>query len=49
MKDLIRAVLLVVAIYSGAIAAHSHGRNTPMAALCGVACTAFVLIKDKKD
>lgn len=51
MKDLIRAVLLVIAIYSGAIAANSHDYfNIPMAMLCGVSCSTYVLIKDdKKD
>ena len=51
MKDFIRTILLVIAIYSGAIAANSHDYfNIPMALLCGVACSTFVLIKDdKKD
>lgn len=51
MKDLIKAALLVIAIYSGAIAANSHDCfNIPMALLCGVACSTFVLIKnDEKD
>ena len=49
MKDLIRTVLLAIAIYSGAIAANSHDYfNIPMALLCGAACSTFVLIKDNK-
>lgn len=47
MKDLIRTTLLIVAIYSGAIAAredgHIHG-----ALICGVACSVFMMIKDNK-
>lgn len=51
MKDLIKGILLVIAIYSGAIAANPHDdSHKPMAILCGVVCSAFVLIKDdKKD
>lgn len=51
MKDLIRAVLLIIAIYSGAAVVNSHDCfYIPMALLCGVACATFVLIKDdKKD
>ena len=45
--------MLVVAIYSGAIAtnsANSHDYiNISMAILCGVACALFVKIKDKKE
>ena len=50
MKDLIRTTLLIVAIYSGAIAAredgHIHG-----ALICGVSCSVLVMIKynKKKD
>ena len=37
MKDLIRSFLLVVAIYSGAIALHSHGYyNIIGVILCGI-------------
>lgn len=51
MKDFIRIILLIIAIYSGAIAANSHDCfNIPMAVLCGVAGSIFVSIKDdKKD
>ena len=51
IKNLIRAFLLAVAIYSGAIAANSHDYviNFPMAILCGLACGTFVLIKDDKN
>lgn len=51
MKDLIRVVLLVVAIFSGAIAVNSPDTNILIDVLGGVACAAFVLIKDnnKKD
>ena len=50
MKDLIRAVLLFVAIYSGATVINSQNYFCilPMALLCGAACSAFVLIKDNK-
>lgn len=51
MKDLIkisiRAILLIIAIYSGAYAVNSSG-DTLMSILCGIACAAFVLIKDDK-
>ncbi len=55
MKDLIRSVLLCIAINSGAtavtIATNSHDYSyIPFAILCGVACGTFVFIKnDKKD
>lgn len=49
MKDLIRSILLIVAIYSGATDANPHdGSNIPMAVLCGVVCAIFVSIKDDK-
>lgn len=51
MKDLIRAILLVIAIYSGATAANSHDFyvNIPMSILCGVTCAIHSqLIKDNK-
>ena len=49
MRDLIRTILLTIAIYSGAIAASSE-RHTdiPAALICGAACSAFVVTKDKK-
>lgn len=51
MKDFIRTILLVIAIYSGAIAANTRDHfNIPMAVLCGIACATFVSIKDdEKD
>lgn len=51
MKDLIRTILLTIAIYSGAIAANSQGCfNFLMAVICGAACSTFVIIKyDEKD
>ena len=48
MRDLIRAILLTIAIYSGAIAANSDVVNIAAAAICGAACSTFVAIKDKK-
>ena len=49
MKDLIRTLLLVVAIYSTAIAVNSYGYfNTIGAMLCGISCAVFVLTEDKK-
>ena len=49
MKDLIRTTLLIVAIYSGAIALHSHGyANIIGALLCGITCSVYVSMTDKK-
>ncbi len=50
MKDLMRSILLIVAIYSGAFAtANSQGYAPIIGALvCGLACYAFVEIKDNK-
>ena len=50
MKDLMRSILLIVAIYSGAFAtANSHGYDSIIGALvCGLACSTFVAIKDNK-
>lgn len=51
MKDLITPILLIVAIYSGVIAASSHNLhvNILMGILCGVACAIYSrLIKDNK-
>ena len=50
MKDLMRSILLSVAIYSGAFAtANSHGYAPIIGALvCGLACSVFVAIKDNK-
>lgn len=46
MKNLIRTILLLVAIYSGAVAANSDDVNIVAAAICGVACTGFARTKD---
>lgn len=49
MKDLIRTILLIVAIYSGAIALNSHGHDNIIGALlCGISCSVFVLMTDNK-
>ena len=48
MRDLIRTILLTIAIYSGAIAANSDVVNIAAATICSAACLAFVAIKDKK-
>ena len=48
MRDLIRTILLVIAIYSGAIAATSDVVNIAAALICGAACSTFVVTKDKK-
>ena len=51
MKDLMKSILLIVAIYSGVIASDSHGYISIIGALvCGIATSLFVSIKDdKKD
>ena len=48
MKDLIRTILLTIAIYSGAVAANSDDVNIWAAVICGAACSMFVIIKDNK-
>lgn len=48
MKDLIRTVFLTMAIYWGAIAANSDDVNIIGALLCGISCSVFVLMTDKK-
>ena len=48
MRDLIRTMLLVIAIYSGAIAATSDVVNIAAALICGAACSIFAVTKDKK-
>ena len=48
MKNLIRTILLLVAIYSGAVAANSDDVNIMAAVICGTACSTFVIIKDNK-
>ena len=46
MKDLIRTILLTVAIYFGAIAANSDDVNIVAAVICGVACAGLAIITD---
>lgn len=50
MKNYIRTILLIVAIYSGAIAANSDDNieAAVAAAICGVASSVFVTTNDKK-
>ena len=48
MKNLIKTILLTIAIYSGAIAANSDDVNIAAAAILGAACSVFVITKDKK-
>lgn len=48
-KDLIRTILLIVAIYSGIFAANSEGVNVIAAIICGLACSVFVSTGDDKD
>lgn len=43
---LIRTFLLNVAIFSGAFATNSDGVNIVAAIICGLSCSAFVLIED---
>lgn len=46
MKNLIRTLLLVIAIYFGAVAANSDDVNIIASVICGAACSTFVIIKD---
>ena len=46
MKNLIRTILLTIAIYSGVVAANSDDVNIWAAVICGAACSTFVIIKD---
>ena len=46
IKNLIRTFLLVIAIYSGAVAANSDDVNIMAAVICGAACSGFVMTKD---
>ena len=46
IKILIRTILLVIAICSGAAAANSDDVNIEAAVMCAAACLAFVIIKD---
>ena len=47
MKNLIRTILLTIAIYSGAVAAREDG-HIHSALICGAACSVLVMIKDNK-
>ena len=49
MKDFIRTILLIVAIYSGAIAASSDDVNIVAAVICGVACGGLAITNDDKN
>ena len=49
MKNLIKTILLTIAIYSGAIAASSDDVNIVAAVICGAACSVFVVTKDDKN
>ena len=49
MKKYIRTTLLIVAIYSGVIAANSDDVNIVAAVICGVACSGFVITTDEDD
>ena len=49
MKNLIKTILLTIAIYSGTIAASSDNVNIVAAAICGAACSVFVVTKDDKN
>ena len=46
MKHLIRTILLVIAIYSGAAAADSDDVNIEAAVMCAAACSGFIMTKD---
>ena len=47
MKNLIRTILLTIAIYSGAVAAaNSDDVNIEAAVMCAAACSGFVMTKD---
>lgn len=46
MKNLIRTLLLVIAIYFGVVAANSDDVNIMASVICGAACSTFVIIKD---
>lgn len=46
LKNLIRTLLLVIAIYFGAVAANSDDVNIMASVICGAACSTFVIIKD---
>ena len=48
MKNLIRTVFLTIAIYSGAVAANSDDVNIIGTLLCGISCSVFVSMTDKK-
>ena len=46
MKNLIKTILLTIAIYSGAAAANSDDVSIEAAVMCAAACSGFVMTKD---
>ena len=48
MKNLIRTILLTIAIYSGAVAANSDDVNIWATVVFSVSSSGFVIIKDNK-
>ena len=46
MKNLIKTILLIIAIYSGAVTANSDDVNIEAAVICAAACSGFVMTKD---
>ena len=46
MKNLIKTILLIIAIYSGAVAVNSDDVNIEAAVICAAACSGFVMTKD---
>ena len=48
MKKYIRTTLLIVAIYSGAIAVNSDDINIVATVICGVACGGLAITNDDK-
>lgn len=47
MKNLIKTILLIIAIYSGAVAANSDDVNIEAAVICAAASLGFVITNDK--
>lgn len=47
IKNVIRTILLFTTIYTGAIAANSDNDNIMVSLICVVACSGFVITKDK--
>ena len=48
MKNLIKTILLTIAIYSGAVAANSDDVNIWADVISAAACSGFVMTKDNK-